>query len=609
MKDTKRKKLIPVVTALVLVLTLTIGTGCGGCLGCLGCIGCLGALFQDVDIWDDIDTDPWDITLPTRPSDIYETYEPETETETTTRPDRPSSKPSGTVTIGDGSFAYEEYDPTDFYNSCEELEALASGRDSDAVIDLFQSLYDEYEYIDEDGSILYVAYSENPSDEYLSDQYVEFDKMTTECYDKFMTAISAVCSGPCADAFKKYVGEDYFDDYASYEPLTDEQTELYARETELVDEYYSAIEDADEAGTSDDELVNIVGPIYIELVQVRTQLARTYGYDNYADYADENIYCRDFDGADARAFCDTVKKFSKEYYDLLYNSSAYFMPYYMNDRASTAELLDDLKTYADKISTYASDAAELLTSQELYSISDDGERMAGAYTISFEKSGVPFIFATTDGNPTDFTTLSHEFGHFTAFSNNMNPNLLIYSYGSLEISEIHSNGLQALYTYYFDKIYGSSADIMETFTVINLLSNVVDGCLFDEFQREVYANPDMTLDEINELYYKTCKAYGDPYASEDDYWWIHVHHNFESPMYYFSYAASGIVALEIWQIAQTDMDRAIDVWEQLIEAGSYTYGYMEILNMIGVADFTNTTAVLMTCQQALDYIDEHATKY
>lgn len=609
MENKKPKKLIPVITALVLVLALTIGTGCGGCFGLLGCVGCVGSCISalgGIDGDDIFDPDEWDFTLPTPD------YPTQPETTKPSRPDNPVPRPSSGVTIGDGSFVYEEYDPADFYDKCDELRELATGNDSNAVNALYDELYEEYKYIDEDSSILYVAYSQDPADEYLSEQYLAFDEMIQEIYDYFMTSIYEVCQGPCANDFKKHVGEEYFEVYEDYVPMTDEQADLYKRESELVDQYYTAIEEAEDEGTPDSELVDIVGPIYLELVQVRTQLANTYGYDNYADYADENIYCRDFNGEDAAAFCETVKKFSADYYDLLYNSSAYFSPYYINEKANPREMLADLKTYAGKISTYAAEAADLLIDDQLYSIGDDDERMTGAYTISFAKSDVPFLFETTDGNATDFCSLNHEFGHFTAFHNNMNPNILVYSYGSLEISEIHSNGLQSLYSYYFDDIYGNLADTMEAYTVINLLSNIVDGCVFDEFQREIYANPDMTLDQVNKLYGDLCKEYGDTYSTlygGADYWWIHVSHSFESPMYYFSYAASGIVALEIWLETETDMDRAIEIWEALIEAGSYKYGYMELLEMIGVSDFTDSSAVLMTCQVALDYVRNHSTSY
>lgn len=608
MKNRKYSKVPIIIASVVLTLSLTLSTGCGG-LFALGALGCTGCIYNIASNTPETVTSPWNLPDETTSETTADHTD---ETETTTESDHPA-RPSGTVSIGDGTFTYEEYDPSDFYDSCEELISLASGNDADAVISLYADLLDEYTYIDENGSILYVAYSENPSDEYLSDQYIEIDKMSQECADKLLTAIKAICDGPCANDFKTYVGEEYFDAYSEYEPLTNEQSDLFSKETELVDEYYSAIEDAEYDGTPDSELANIVGPIYLELVQVRTEIAKSYGYDNYADYADENIYCRDFTAEDIEKFCDTVKKFSPEYYDLLYNSSAYYMPYYYMDvNPTTRELLSDLQKYGSMISPLTETSSKLLIDNNLYSIGSSDERMSGAYTISFEESDTPFIFATTDGNATDFTTLTHEFGHFTAFTLNPNPNNLIYSYGSLELSEIHSNGLQALYSYYFDDIFGNYAGAMEAYTVINLLSNVVDGCLLDEFQRKIYADPDMTLDEVNKLYQDLCKEYGDPYSSmyEDaDYWWIHVSHSFESPMYYFSYAASGIVALQIWLTSETDMDKAVSIWEQIVEAGPYAYGYMELLEEVGVSDFTNTASVAATSEMALNFIKNNTFTY
>ena len=68
MENKKPKKLIPVITALVLVLALTIGTGCGGCFGLLGCVGCVGSCISalgGIDGDDIFDPDEWDFTLPT----------------------------------------------------------------------------------------------------------------------------------------------------------------------------------------------------------------------------------------------------------------------------------------------------------------------------------------------------------------------------------------------------------------------------------------------------------------------------------------------------------------------------------------------------------------
>ena len=362
-------------------------------------------------------------------------------------------------------------------------------------------------------------------------------------------------------------------------------------------EYYSDIEKSEEEGWSEEELNQVVGPLYLELVSLRNQYASFYGYDNFADFADEEIYNRDFDENDIEIFRNAVKKFSGRAYELMYYSSAYSAPYYLDIEMSTDELLDKLTYYGSLISPLAERSGDLLTSRKLYNIGNDSQRMDGAYTVTFEKSGVPYIFASVEG-ASGFVTMSHEFGHFTEATINHNPNPLLYGLGALELCEIHSNGLQGLYSSYYNDIYGEYAGEMSAYVVIDLLSNITEGCLFDEFQRAVYKNPDLTLDELNLLYRNICESYGSP-TSTDDYWWMYVSHNFESPMYYFSYAASGYVALQIWAQSQIDYDGAVATWESIVNAGSYDYGYMELLDDLDIPDFTDTATVGVTCDQAL----------
>ena len=50
-----------------------------------------------------------------------------------------------------------------------------------------------------------------------------------------------------------------------------------------------------------------VVPIFKELVSVRTEIARENGYDNYVDYAYEELYNRDFTPGEVRALYPVIK--------------------------------------------------------------------------------------------------------------------------------------------------------------------------------------------------------------------------------------------------------------------------------------------------------------
>ena len=62
----------------------------------------------------------------------------------------------------------------------------------------------------------------------------------------------------------------------------------------------------------------LVGPIYIELINVRNSIAKAYNYKTYAEYSYVNTYYRDYTPTDALNLCNSVKRkivplFSKIY--------------------------------------------------------------------------------------------------------------------------------------------------------------------------------------------------------------------------------------------------------------------------------------------------------
>ena len=499
---------------------------------------------------------------------------------------------------------YEEADTSVMKKLCDELTALASGSDQAAIISKYDEVYAEYARLYDIDNAAYLDYCDNVSDE-LSDRYEAADKMITEAYDMAMTAILAVTQGPSADAFRSHVGDVEFESFSSYEPMTAEDFARSERETSLVTSYYDAVDKADSTGMSDEELNRIVGPIYLELVKLRNEEAKEMGYDNFADYADEQIYMRDYDGESAAKLHETVKAIGSRYYSALYGF--YWGDYYSlgDDITDMDDIMEILEQYGKEIDPVVVEALNYMKDNKLYDVTGGSNRRQGAYTIEFT-DGTPYIFATLGDE--GFSTINHEFGHFTASYVNPNPNILVSDNGSLDICEIHSNGLEGLYTKFYPEIYGGDdANLWTNSLLLELMSNVVDGCIFDEFQREVYKNPDMTLEQVNQLYLDICKAYGDPYAESYQYWWQQVHHNFESPMYYFSYAASGFVALQIWAISQNNFDYACDIWKEIIDAGPYDYGYLELIDNLGLQDFTDTKAAGEVLDAVMDEIESNSS--
>ncbi len=530
---------------------------------------------------------------------------------------------------------YWHYEPDAFYDGVDELAAQADGANEAAVIRLYEELYEEYTVIDTLDAIAYIRYSADVTDEYWSGETLYCGAILAEMNDALCTACHEVMLGPCRDGFSAYVGPDAADVFLSYEPMTEREAELTERELELVNEYYERINDADDATymyrgetwTFDmiqgfrgrnlayqdyDSYLEVfyglqktvndaVGPIFTELVSVRTELARLAGYDNYIDYAYELVYGRDYAPEDAQLLCDTVKELAPAYYEELYYSDLWYSTDIPSPVMSGQELVSVLGRYTGLIDPALETSWQYFSDHGLYDLAAGGDRMDGAYTTGLSRYGSGFIFATLDGSCCDFGTLSHEFGHFTNEYLHPAPNVLT-SVGQMDLLEIHSQGLEALLTEYYDQIYAQGGDIAAFITLGNMFESILDGCIYDEFQRRIYAEPDMSLDGINRLFAAVCAEYGSYEPLGVDYSWVYVLHNFEAPLYYISYATSALAALQIWALARQDLQAGIDAYMAVLEAGAYEDGYMTVLPSCGMRLFTEPGAVEDICGPLLSHL-------
>ncbi len=529
---------------------------------------------------------------------------------------------------------YYHYDAKAFNTMCDELEELAAGKNADAVIKRYDKLYSEIRELETLYAVIYVMYSTDVKNDYYSkEQIYTYDKLT-RCSDRLCEVCRKITEGPCADSFREHVGEDAFKDFAEYDVMTKREKKLVKKEVSLVDEYYDIMEKVeDETYTYKGENWNFdmitgdkgndlalsdyngyveiynallkmaneeAGPIYLELLKIRTELAELAGYDNYAAYADEKEYCRDYSEEDIEQLYKDIKKISKTYYDSYYSS-------YWDDggkplpKMSVKKLLKTLSKYSSLVDDMTEDSANQMISDKLITIGDEKNRQDGAFTTYIYNAGCPFISMTLDGER-DFIVLSHEFGHFVEYNNEVQKNVLTDS-DNVDLAEIASNGLAGLMTNFYDEIYKGKAESATRAAIGELLENVIDGCIEDEFQRAIYEDPDMTLEEINELYSETYAEYNSWAKGDPGYSWVFVSHNFEAPMYYISYTVSALAALQIWNQSNKDFDGAVKTWEKFIKEGTYNRTYLDVVGKCGLIKFTEKGAVKKICKPALDAVD------
>lgn len=551
--------------------------------------------------------------------------------------EEPAAISSSAVISGTAALV-PEYARVDVDAILDDCERLAASTQADEVVALYDALYEQYCEAITYHTLAYLCNSMDVTDEYWAEEAVWSASTYNVVADALCTACCAVLEGPCAEALREHVGDEIADWFSEYAESDEQLQALLERESELCNEYsrvdnevrtmlvevdgeswsYEMLysEEGDALFLNDydryrqieqavfGQINEQLGSIYVELVALRQEIAKQKGCDSYIDYMYESLG-RAYDGEQAQEFCDAVKKVTQEtnYYSTIYYSNIGMD--YNFDPIETEELVALLGEYAAEIDPLVYDCWEYMTENELYMLPSDSVCDTGGYTVTLPSTGAPYIYDYITGDAVyDFDGLSHEFGHFMNAWLTKSPNVLIYP-GDYDIGEIHSTGLEMLYAAYYDEIFGAGADTATESLLLEKIDNVVTGCLYDEFQRRVYATENITLDEVNRIYSELCAEYGEFDEVGENHTWMFVHHNFDQPLYYISYAASALVALQIWEISQEDYDAAVQLWLDFVHEGGFTKSYMEIVAESGLKDFTEEEAVTEVCALVLDYLAEN----
>lgn len=381
-----------------------------------------------------------------------------------------------------------------------------------------------------------------------------------------------------------------------------------------------------------DQMSERLGELYKEMVEVRTELAKEYGYDNYSDYAYEMLYARDFSSEDSKRLYAAVKEYIVPLQAALLSYNDFTAG--SDELNSNEEIISAARQAINDVNSELTESFDYMSSRGFLDICSNDDRVTpgSGYTTELYNSAPPFTFiSTVDGNTSlTYTTLIHEFGHYNALlrsEQRMNSGLedILSSYGSesIDLQEVFSQGLQLLsadnYTSAFDL---TDSSIMYTSVLYDIVNSITQGCLYDEWQTEVYKHPYMSIDEINALYGKLSHEYSADSAdeTEDEYeddsnvnpelkelaekenniHWMYVPHNFTSPMYYISYATSAAAAIDIWSQGRTDYNSAVNKYMTLT-ANDY-YSFRDALSNVGIEDIFEENTIKKIADNINSYI-------
>ena len=383
---------------------------------------------------------------------------------------------------------------------------------------------------------------------------------------------------------------------------------------------YTALKDRNDA--IELEFLAITNPIagnkicelYEEMVQNNNKIAELLGYDNYLDYAYENVYDREYSPEDVATFVEYVKTYIAPAYNAIYTkwNSIYNASVPEDVREELFDVVLDSFFYDGNANSLFNDYIDEMNmaftsnpdkqisfSDELNNLMADGNLFRGtyegAYVTYIYDGDIPIAYFGNNGYDVA-TTVAHEFGHY------MNE---IYNRSefnqSYDLLETHSQGQEMLFIYFVEgEISADAYQLVETYQLLNMLSTIMSAVQVDCFEQAVYLNSytgtnsdiimadgKITADEYDLLYASISIDLGiDEAYRQDTYWRYGM--TITSPCYYISYSVSAINALQIYAKANsesfeaakdsylklftyTDVDPDMDMNEVLEYAGLLSY--------------------------------------
>ena len=430
--------------------------------------------------------------------------------------------------------AYSRPDITAMESALDNLEAvIPTATSAKQIMDAFWPFYEHYEAFATAYHLSFVHYAGNMADIYWSEEYLYCMEKATWVEAAYDQLLYDLADSPLRDALEsdEYFGAGFFDAFEG-ESLWDETlTAMAEEEAEILSRYYDL---TTQPGEYSQDYFATTGyaleQLYVELIQVRQEIAEYTGFDSYTDYAYQCLHLRDYTPADSTAYFAQVRRELVPLYQALPEAPA-LKP------CTEKENLRYLQDMAKDMGGVIYQAYLSMTGRELYNISPGANKYPASFELYIYSYNAPYLFL----NPTQLTgdqfALIHEFGHFC------NDYASYGSYAGVDVSEFFSQGLE-----YLSLFYGQQDPELERYKLRECLEIYVSQSAYGDFEQQVYQLEEPTVASVRGLYAQVAEDYGLCADGWDSREYVLLPHLYTSPMYIVGYIYSNDAALQLYQM-------------------------------------------------------------
>lgn len=339
----------------------------------------------------------------------------------------------------------------------------------------------------------------------------------------------------------------------------------------LIDEYYEL---------SKRQLEEKIDGLYTKVISVNNAIAKEYGYPNYYEYAHDNVYRRDYDLQQTENFRNNVAEYlvpalfesQKDFYtaqsELSMNDLQFCNDFFSKNYKNLAQdyLAEYIENSPDPMKHAFSDALD--SKAVLFATSSSA--FEGAFCTYLPEYGTPFCYFGP-GYQTGLSVV-HELGHYYAA---LHQDLAEQSF---DLAETQSQSNEWFFIGYLqNRLPKQTARALTAMQTYAALANIVTSTLVDDFEYTVYTRQAelLTSDpqtenvilDFDKIFEEVCQEYGgieklSKILDLQGYWKQVVVAN---PVYYISYAVSGLASINLYQKAIINKEDALTSYIYLVE--------------------------------------------
>ncbi len=347
-----------------------------------------------------------------------------------------------------------------------------------------------------------------------------------------------------------------------------------------------------------------IDALFDELVQVRNNMAKKLGYDNYVPLGYACLTRTDYNA-------EMVKNYRKQVYEDLvplaqkllkrqakrlglddlkyYDENLIFLSGNAKPKGDETWMINNAKIMYRELSKETDEFFTYMTEHHLMDLVSKKGKASGGYCTYISNYKSPFIFSNFNGTSGDVDVLTHEAGHAFQVYCSRGYEVPEYTWPTYEACEIHSMSME-FFTWPWMNLFFQ--DEVEKYKFAHLSDAVLFipyGVTVDEFQHFVYENPEATPLERKakwreiEKKYLPHRDYEDNDFLERGGYWFRQGHIFSTPFYYIDYTLAQVCAFQYWALSREDREKAWESYISLCKLG----GTKPFLELVKAAELKN----------------------